>query len=135
MADRLRRSMQVSLRPRANLWQLWIEIIAGYNEKRHSGGDKVRDSVAAFSGHGSTGRAKTSARMDHPHFREKAFMTHSTTQAVGERTGNLVLEESLFHRRRHAPHGVYESEYSVPVGWSWVLQNDSVALTIYRIRE
>jgi len=53
MADRLRRSMQVSLGPRANLWQFWIEIIAGYKEKRHSGGDKVRDSAVAFSGHGA----------------------------------------------------------------------------------
>ena len=32
-------------------------------------------------------RAKTSARMDHPHFREMAFMTHSTTQVVANGRG------------------------------------------------
>src|SRR6516164_7358893 len=108
--------LQVSLGSRANLWQFWIEIIAGYKEKRHSGGDKVRDSVVAFSGHGCADRAKTSARMDHPHFPRDGIHDALDYSGCGERTGNLVLEEPLFYRRRHAPHGVYESEYSVPVG-------------------
>jgi hypothetical protein len=59
----------------------WVE------RKRHSEGDKVRDSVAAISGHGSADHAKTSARIDYPHFREMAFMTHSTTQAVANGRG------------------------------------------------